>query len=285
MPGYCVNCGAPLTGAFCTNCGQKAQTSGAVLQPPSVPNAVVQPAPAPAPARTGRVLAVVGVIVVSLVAIGIAGTIYGVHWVKSRIIANLGGASGGGSARQVGAAGAACGLLSQKDLQQVLGVPIEKSEGIMDGSEPGCAYYTNPAAFSQLQQAAVEQARRDAEEANKQNPNEKIDNPLQLLKHTDQLEGVVKAFGLSQPDNGGRVFSFTVQSNFEPQNWSPLHATLSVIPGFEDVSGVGDRAMIGTFGHIFYVLKGNNMVTLDLTHVPEAKTRGTELGRRIVSRL
>ena len=43
-------------------------------------------------------------------------------------------------------------------------------------------------------------------------------------------------------------------------------------PGFEEVSGVGDHAMIGSFGHAFYVMKGDAMVRLDTTLVPDART-------------
>ena len=44
-----------------------------------------------------------------------------------------------------------CKLLSTADLQQMIGVTVERSAEIMDNGDPGCAYYTNPAAFSQLQ--------------------------------------------------------------------------------------------------------------------------------------
>ncbi len=154
----------------------------------------------------------------------------------------------------------------------------------MEGSDPGCAYYTNPEAFAQLQRMAIEQARRDSELAAKK-PGPKTDNPLELLKDANQLEGVVKTFGLSLPDKDGRVFSFTVQRNFGRDNWLPLRTTMSVVPGFEDVSGVGDHAMMGSFGHAFYVLQGDSMVHLELTYVPDARTRGALLGGKIAGNL
>jgi len=41
--------------------------------------------------------------------------------------------------------------------------------------------------------------------------------------------------------------------------------------------------MIGSFGHAFYVLKGDSVVHLDTIYVPETRVRGAELGRKIVS--
>ena len=43
--------------------------------------------------------------------------------------------------------------------------------------------------------------------------------------------------------------------------------------------------MMGSFGHAFYVLKGDSMVHLELTYVPDARMRGAEIGKKIVSKL
>ena len=219
------------------------------------------------------------------VCLGIAGVFYGVHVIKNKISTVTGGALGQSHEQVKVAEGNSCALLSKEELQQALGVTIEKSEEIMEGSQPGCAYYTNPAAFAQLQRMAMEQARKDAEAASKQMSNQKIDNPMELLKHTKEMEGIVKSFGLMQPDKEGQVFVFTVQRGYDPNYWSTVRATLSVVPGFEDLDGVGDKAMIGSFGHVLCVLKGNSVIQMDLMYVPEARTRGAEIGREIAGRL
>ena len=281
MPDYCTNCGAPLTGVFCGKCGRRAQAPSAPVQS--------QPATKPAevaPKRSGlgTVLGITGGIVLLLFAMGIAGAFYGVHWIKNKVSTYTGGAVGGSPGQVRVEQGNTCALLRREDLQQVLGVAIERTAEMMEGSDPGCAYYTNPAAFAQLQRMAVEQARRDSAQA-AQRPGPKSDNPLELLKDANQLEGIVKTFGLTQPDKEGRVFAFTVQRDFGRNNWPALRATMSAIPGFEDVPGVGDHAMMGSFGHAFYVLRGDSMILLELTYVPDAHTRGAELGRKIASHL
>ena len=294
MPGFCTKCGAPLTGLFCTKCGFRAGAdSPSPGQPSSLPQPVMQvpgqsmPPPAGTASKSSgmKVLVIVASALLALFVLGAAGAIYGVYWVKHKVARYTSSVTGGSSApMRIVEQGNSCRLLSTAELQQVLGVAVEKSAEIVEGSEPGCAYYTSAQAFAQLQRMAVELARRQSEEASKQ-PAPASDNPLALLKNTNQMEGIVKSFGLSQPDKEGRVFSFTVQRDFGRGNWNTVRAPLTLVPGFEDLTGVGDRAMIGSFGHAIHVLKGDSIVSLDLTFVPDARNRGVEIGRMIVSRM
>lgn len=225
---------------------------------------------------------IVGGIVLVLVLGAFGAVLYGVHWVKGKVSSNTGGSFGSEVSQ-----GNMCKLLSTAELQQMIGVTVERSAEIMDNGEPGCAYYTNPAAFAELQKLAIAQAKRDSERAS-QYPdvkNSKGDNPLELLKHTQEMEGIVKGFGLSAPDPSGKVFSFSVNRNFGSGNWGPLRTTLSVVPGFDEVSGVGDHAMIGSFGHAFYVLKGDSVFKLDTMYLPEARMRGSEIASKIISHM
>jgi hypothetical protein len=325
MAEFCTNCGSPLSGPFCGRCGHRAQSASApapvaaptpqpVVTPTTQPSASAQPAaqptpqpapqpsisqqpiaqapaqptpqaPTPAPKSSGggKALLIVGGIVLVLVLGAFGAVLYGVHWVKHKVSSITGGAIGGGSFEV--SQGNICKLLSTADLQQMIGVTVERSAEIMDNGDPGCAYYTNPAAFAELQKLAIAQAKRDSERAS-QYPdvkNSKGDNPLELLKHTKEMEGIVKGFGLSAPDPSGRVFSFSVNSHAGSDSWGPMRATLSVVPGFDEVNGVGDHAMIGSFGHAFYVLKGDSVFKLDTMYLPEARVRGTEIGRKLLS--
>jgi hypothetical protein len=220
--------------------------------------------------------------VLLLVLSAFGAVLYGVHWVKGKVSTITGGSFGS----EVGH-GNMCKLLSTAELQQVLGVAVERSAEVMDGNDPGCAYYTNAAAFAELQKLAIAQAKRDSERAS-QYPdvkNSKGDNPLELLKHTQEMEGIVKGLGLSAPDPTGKVFAFSADRNFGAGNWGPLRTTLSVVPGFDEINGVGDHAMIGSFGHAFYVLKGDSMFKLETTYVPEARVRGSDIANKIISHL
>jgi hypothetical protein len=293
MAGFCTNCGAPLTGAFCSACGTRVEAPSssvsipaqAVQAQPTVPSGVPPATIAARNAGLGKVLLIIGGVLLVLFVIGAATAMYGFYWVKHRV-ADYSSAVTGESSGPVTmvARGNSCRLLSTAQLQKVLGVTIEKSAEIMEGSEPGCAYYTNAAAFAELQRTAVELARRQSQEAaNTQSL--KTDNPLELLKNTNQMEGIVKSLGLSQPDKDGKVFTFHLNHNYGRNNWTALRATMSVVPGFEDLPGVGDHAMMGSMGHVVYVLKGDTVVTLELMYVPNARTRGVELGRDILSHM
>ena len=285
MPSYCPNCGSPVSGPFCGNCGQKLQASVTPAQPPPP----VTPAAAPAQPSSSRKPLLIGcTIVVVLFAAGIAGTVYGFYWFKNKAIAKVASYSGGmvGTPAEVRVAhGNTCSLLSREELQQLLGVTIEKTVEIMEGSAPGCAYYTNPAGFEQLRNLAIEQARKQAEAA-KNEPASKSDNPLTLLKNVNQLEGVVKALSLTQGgDKEGRAFAFTVDRGFGRGNWTTLRATTALVPGFQEVQGLGDHAMVGSFGHVLHVLQRDNLISLELTWVPDARTRGGDIARKIASHL
>jgi hypothetical protein len=282
MPGFCVNCGAPLAGPFCARCGQPAQTPSAQSPSAAAPRpAAVQPGAPPAGSSAGKLFIIIAVILLALGLCAFGAAIYGFHWIKGKVSS----ITGGGSGQVQVANGHACDLLSTQDLQQVLGVTVERSAEIMEGNDPGCAYFTNPQAFADLQKIALEQARRDSEKASKDPSvqNSKNDNPLSLLGHTEEMEGMVKGLGLSQPDKDGKVFSFMVERNFGRRNWNTLRATVSIVPGFKEIDGVGDHAMLGSFGHAFYVLKGDSMFHLDTMYVPETRVRGAELARKLVS--
>lgn len=317
MAGFCVSCGTPLTGPFCNNCGARAVPPSAPAQgvpyqpvapvqagyqPVNVPVSPSQPAaampvqagyqPVQAPVTSapkglglGRVLLWVGGVLLVLFMIGAGAAIYGVYWVKHKV-SNYASAITGGSSdsMKVVASGDSCRLLSTAELQKVLGVPIEKSAEIVESDQPGCAYYTNQAAFAQLQRMAMEQARRQSEEQSKK-PGPKGDNPLALLKDANQLEGVVKTFGMTQPVKDGQVFSFTVQRGVSADAWSGMRVTEAAVPGFEEVPGVGDHAMIGAFGHAFYVQRGDAVITMSMMMVPDARVKGSEIGKRIIGKL
>ena len=288
MAEFCTNCGAPVVGAFCGRCGQRAQSQSASpaqsAPPQAQPHQQAQPA-ATQPLKSsggGKGFLIIGGIVLLMVLGAFAATLFGVHWLKNKVSSLTGGALGQSEVAQ----GNACRLLSRTELQQVLGVAVERSTEIMEGNDPGCAYYTNPAAFADLQKIAVEQARRDSEKASKDpSMNTKSDNPLELLKHTREMEGIVKGLGLTQPDKDGKVFAFTVDRNFGSRNWTPLRVTMSAVPGFDEINGVGDHAMIGSFGHAFYVLQGDSMFRLETMYVPEARTRGSDIARKMISHL
>jgi hypothetical protein len=285
---------APQSPAIQTSASARQSAQPSVTQQPVAQQPAASSQPSIAPPKSsggGKALLIVGGIVLVLVLSAFGAVLYGVHWVKHKVSSITGGSFGSEVSQ-----GNMCKLLSTADLQQMIGVTVERSAEIMDGNDPGCAYYTNSAAFAQLQKLAIAQAKRDSEKVNKETEanaksanargaNPKNDDFIELMKHTKEMEGIVKGFGLSAPDPSGKVFSFSVDRNFGSGNWLPLRTTLSVVPGFDDVNGVGDHAMIGSFGHAFFVLKGDSMFKLETIYLPEARTRGSEIANKIISKM
>jgi hypothetical protein len=321
MAGFCVNCGAPLTGAFCNKCGSRAIPPGAPAQaaPPSAPIPPVPPVqsqggwqsvnvPASPPANPpvavpayqpvnaavttapkssgiGKILLWVAGIFLVIVMVVVGAAVYGAYWVKHKVTSYAAAMTGDSSGSvKVVANGNTCRLLSAADLQQVLGVPIEKSAEIVEDSQPGCAYYTNQDAFSQLQKMALQQQKRDDDAVNSR-PGPKPDNLPALMKNANELEGVVKALSMTQPSKDGRVFSFTVEKGVDANSWAGMKLTESAVPGYEEVPGVGDHAAIGAFGHAFFVQKGDTLITMSMLWIPDARTRGSALGKKIIGNL
>jgi len=295
MAGFCRNCGSPLTGQFCGTCGHPANAASQAqpgAQPASVVPVTSGPAqvPAAAPASKGggigKVLLVVAVIFGLFVVLGIGGAFYGLYWAKKKM-ATYSAAMKGEHPEQVEVAhGNSCGLLPKTELQEVLGVTIEKTEEIEEGGNPGCAYFTNADGFAQLRKMAVEETKRESAHAQAaQKPGEKIDNPVELLKDTKDMEGMVKTLGMQEPAKDGQVFSFTVDRKAGADSWTAARATMAIVPGFAEVAGVGDHAMVGTFGHVFYAIQGNTSIQLTTIYVPDAQTRGADLARKIFAHL
>ncbi|MEP7362852.1 MAG: hypothetical protein ABI972_06320 [Acidobacteriota bacterium] len=233
-----------------------------------------------------KLLLVVGGVVVLLGVLAFAGVTYGLYRAKKAVTGMIEGENRAPVSDTAAFRGRACDLLTGPDVQGLLGVTIERTAAITENGENGCAYYTTAEAFAELQQKALAEAQVEAERAKKEDeasPPSNSDNPLELLKHTKELEGVVKTFALSKASDDGRVFSFTVNPRFGRSNWTALRLSMAVVPGFDELRGIGDRAMVGSFGHALYVLKGDNMVSLNLMYVPESRVKGSGLGSRIVA--
>lgn len=310
MAGFCVNCGTPLTGPFCNACGARALSPAAQAPPPPMPpqadyqpvNVAVASQPVSPPVQAyqpvqasvgapptksglGKVLLWVGGIFLVLFIAGGAAAVYGVYWVKHKVTSYASAITGASSdSLKVVASGDNCRLLSAAELQKVLGVTIEKSAEIVDDNQTGCAYYTDQQSVSQLQRMALAQAKKQTDEVNRR-PGPKPDSLPALMKNTNELEGIVKTLGMTQPPTDGRVFSFTIQRGVTEDAWAGMRLTEAAVPGFQEVPGVGDHAMIGAFGHAFYLQKGDAVITMSMMMVPDARVRGTQIGKTIIGKL
>jgi hypothetical protein len=240
---------------------------------------------APKGSGLGKVLLWVGGIFLLLFMMVAGAAIYGAYWVKHKVSNYASAISGeSGDNVKVVASGDSCRLLATAELQKILGVKIEKSAEIVDDNQPGCAYYTDAQSVSQLQRMAMAQAKKQTDEVNRR-PGPKPDNLPALMKNANELEGIVKTLGMTQPPADGRVFSFTLERGVRADAWAGMRVTEAAVPGFEEVPGVGDHAMIGAFGHAFYLQKGDAVITMSTMFVPDARVKGSQIGKTILGKL
>ncbi len=285
---FCSNCGAPLSGAFCGNCGRPAPQAA---QPVSRPVSSA-PAAAAAPVKSGGALKVILICFLCLGVLGLmsaAGLYYAASRVKSRLLSVAGMARATEHGRPAPASKIdACALLSKEELGEMLGIQVDRAQAVADGGEPGCAFFASPAALQQLARDSLSKVPEQVKAAEGKGQ-VKGDNPLANVNTStiQGLEGIVKTIGAAgdASQGSGKVFSFTVDPRFDAESWPLFLKTMSVVPGFEPLPGVGDHALMGPFGQILYVQKGNVKVTLELTNVPDAHGKGVALARKIISRL
>jgi hypothetical protein len=283
---FCSNCGAPLSGAFCGNCGRPAPQAA---QPVAKPAA---PAGSTPPVQSGGALKVVLICFLCLGVLGLmsaAGLYYAATRVKSRLLSAAGVARATEHGRSsAGSKIDACALLSKEELGELLGIHVDRAQPIADGGEPGCAFFASPETLRQLARDSLSKAPEQVKTAEAKG-RVKGDNPLANVNTStiQGLEGIVKTIAAAgdASQGGGKVFSFTVDPKFDAESWPLFLKTMSVVPGFEPLAGVGDHALMGPFGQILYVQKGNVKVTLELTSVPDAHGKGVDLARKIISRL
>jgi len=165
-----------------------------------------------------------------------------------------------------------CALLSAKEIEEIAGVPLERAE-----KKPnGCDWYANAAA---QQQKGADTARGTLASLLKEEPKSAQDG-------VKTMENLMKGLGGAVAPNKP-LFAVLVQRENADAAEAMLKTTVAVNGGsagggLEPIEGLGDRAFIGAMGAIFYVRKGNTLITLGSMTTRE---QAIALARRIVPRI
>ena len=165
-----------------------------------------------------------------------------------------------------------CALLSAKEIEEIVGVPLERAE-----KKPnGCDWYANAAA---QQQKGADTARGTLARLMKEEPKSAQDG-------VKTMENLMKSLGGAVAPNKP-LFAVLVQRENADAAEAMLKTTVAVNGGsagggLEPIEGLGDRAFIGAMGAIFYVRKGNTLITLGSMTTRE---QAIALARRIVPRI
>lgn len=139
MASFCRNCGAPVSGRFCTRCGTAVQESAVQGDQEAALGATPQMNPAPPPVgRTGsgaKILFIVLGVVLLLGAAGVTGVVYVGYRAKQKF-AELRKDYGVESASNTTSStrtfppsqGSGCKMLEGQEAAQILGVAVERVE-------------------------------------------------------------------------------------------------------------------------------------------------------------
>ena len=292
MATFCTNCGAALPPGtrFCSGCGATvapaagSQAGATAPPPPGAP--VTQPAysappppGAPLPPPSGgsglKVLFIVLGIIIVFGAIAAAGLAWLGYKAKSRIesVAREYGVDpskpAGPSARRVDV----CSLITKEEAGEILGAGIERVEP--SGDE--CQYFAK----------APSQEEREREIARLQESLEKSKGS----GNPQEIENLTKALMSGMAGGTGPSFSVSVDWENGRTMIGAMKFVTGTAPGAgetkmsEQVSGIGDEAILGPMNSVLIFRKGATGVQIDLRMMPDARERGIAIAKVVEGRL
>ncbi len=258
MP-HCTNCGSPLPqgAAFCTHCGARA---GAPVPQPS---GYAPAAPAAKGGGIGKILLIIGGVVVLLGVLAIGGLVATGFWVKKKVetAAEKMGVSPApvitGKARRYADP---CSLLSAAEASRATGIAITRTEG--RGDE--CLYYGSAEQASEKGLAQAQEAMRKMRE------NQAADEKQAARLMEDLMKGLAAS---GQPAQGGALFHVKVTYGEEAKQQESAYRLamgfMGGVPGAQEgtskptgLEGIGDRAYLAPLATGLFVLKGDAWVEI-----------------------
>lgn len=266
MP-HCTNCGNPLPpgSSFCTHCGARAaapaQQPAGPPQPP--PGAYAPPPPAPKGSGIGKILLIVGGVVVLLGVIAIGGLIATGFWVKKKVetaAENMGVSSAPavtGSARRYADP---CALLSAAEASAATGLAIQRTES-RDGE---CLYYGSAEQAAEKGQAQAQEAMRKMRE------NKAGDEKEAARVMEDFMKGIAAS---AQAPEGGPLFQIKVtygeEAGQQESGYRTAMGLMGAMTGAKEgtskptgLEGVGDRAYLAPLATGLFMRKGDAWVEI-----------------------
>ncbi len=266
MP-HCTNCGSPLPpgSSFCTHCGARAATPA--QQPAGPPPQPHGPYPPPAPpaksSGIGKILLIVGGVVVLLGVIAIGGLIATGFWVKKKVetaAENMGVSSAPavtGTARRYSDP---CSLLSAAEASSATGLSIQRTES--RGGE--CLYFGSSEQAAEKGQAQAQEAMRKMRE------NKAGDEKEAARVMEDFMKGIAAS---SQSSEGGPLFQIKVtygeDAKQQESGYRLAMGMMGAVAGAKEgtskptgLEGIGDRAYLAPLATGLFMRKGDAWVEI-----------------------
>lgn len=297
MASYCANCGAPITGAFCVQCGAQVGAPA-----PQQPVQAVQAAPAPKSSAAKILLVLVGGFVL-LGAIGVASLGYIAYRAKQRIeqvgrdygvdIASGKRTSAPVSNIPVGSfpapSGTDCRELPGKDVAGILGVPVERAESKKDtdGSQV-CEYYISAEARKRIAGDEISTALNRMGKTKTTDDKENLKEGERLISGAmNVFQNLANAKKDGDPDIGLKIFRERGKAMWE--KYTEIHQGMrSAVGGVEidaPTEGLGDKSYMIPGGLHTFTLKGDSLLVLSFASFAPSRDKAIALMQRALSGL
>lgn len=299
MASFCSQCGTQSGGRFCPKCGAATASSAAPATGP-VPPPITSSPPGAGTSSATKIILIVVALVVLFGAVGVAGIIYVGYRAKQKIaelkqeygVTPETSSSGSTTSARVFSAssGNGCRMLEGKEAAGILGVAVDRVEYAEDGPDGSewCRYWINA---SERKRLATAEILSGINAAGKGNDKDAAAGAEKLIGGA--LGALVDANG----DNKDADFAFSIQvwHSGGQAKWNEIESAKSEVKGItgvdlaalttQQVSGVGDRALILPAGHSIMVLKGDTFFLLGFQQFVPGKEKTTELARVVAGRI
>lgn len=299
MASFCVQCGAPLSGAFCVKCGADALAAtnpspGQAPTPDAEQIRATLGSPA-LPTKKMSPLAKLAIAAVVIIFVGGVAAALGVYYIAHRVSQKIHQASEGilgsssdstatGTASTSGNSSAAdsadsslgdvCRFLSKEDVSKAIGVEIVRTQS----EDSGCSYI-----------AKGDQADMTAKHATAIAASRGADKKTQQV-FQQFAGGMFKEFQGERPpseqDKSGEVmvFNFSVDENAAEEQMRLNAKGLSVLGDMQGLPGIGDQAFVSADGLIM-VRKANKLIRIMYLTCPCGTEQVKPLARKIAAAL
>jgi hypothetical protein len=242
-----------------------------------------------------KVLIIGGCLVLVLGAMAVAGLVYVGYRVKGRVeeaAAELKPELGRPSLTSPPTTSAkpridVCTLLSKEEASQILGVTIERTQSQAGQGTSTCQYFAKAGSQADAAASLANAFAAMAKGGATPEPSIGPDRAYQVGRQTGAADLLKGVSGMANP--GGPYTAVTVTW----ENGGTVVSMYKVVGGvsapgvktMEDLTGIGDEAIMGPMDSLIAFVKGPTGVQIDLSKVPHAREKGVALARTIAGRL
>jgi len=311
MANFCVKCGSPLTGPFCTRCGTDARgaTQPAPVQANSVPPPNPQPGAAgvytspqsattpsspmasqPASKKGLSGLAKLGIAALVIIFVGGAAGAVGVYYVAHKVSqryhevsneilgSNSDSSKPGNDAESSGSANASlgnvCRFLQKEDVSKAIGVPIVRTEP----EDNGCSYLAKGTQVEMTAKHAAAMAGDQGADKKTQQIAEQFASGIFKMTQEDKTP--------SKQETSGEVpvFNFSLDQNAAEEQIRLNAKVLSVLGPQQGLPGIGDQGFVTADGMIM-VRKGKTLIRIMYLTCPCGVDQVKPLAKKIADAL